>query len=250
MISAIDIDKWIENYKWWDMMCKKYNMDVDEVVMTLEVRNNDWTDEALQHYCNYMDFLLENFKEKYNNNVVSMTDSLFSLSGQGGGYVVYAPAEAETFLGCTISNSLTVRIGDLAICPCHRTAYNKFLYGFFKQNENGRIVDIQAVNPQMAARVLYSNLQLSSFGCDACQYVDYCLRGCLGSQYENMNDPFMPISGVCKLFKTKWSHLVKRFNEYGIIDYLQTISPYHPSYLRITKFLNFAKGVLENNGLG
>jgi len=39
-----------------------------------------------------------------------------------------------------------VRLGDLAICPCHRQAYDEYLYGHFVV-ENNRITGIKANNP-------------------------------------------------------------------------------------------------------
>jgi len=36
-----------------------------------------------------------------------------------------------------------VRAGDLSIIPCHRTSYQKFIYGKYK-TENNKIIGIEA----------------------------------------------------------------------------------------------------------
>ena len=50
--------------------------------------------------------------------------------------------------GCTINRALIVRMGDLAIVPCHRTSYDQFLLGYFNV-ENEKIVGVTAKNIQL-----------------------------------------------------------------------------------------------------
>jgi len=40
---------------------------------------------------------------------------------------------------------ICVRLGDLAICPCHRTSYDKYLLGKFEVKDN-QIIGIKANN--------------------------------------------------------------------------------------------------------
>jgi radical SAM protein with 4Fe4S-binding SPASM domain len=95
----------------------------------------------------------------------------------------------------------------LAICPCHRTCYDKYTYGYFNI-ENDKIVDILANNTAMAIRVLFSNNNLCSLKCDSCLFRDYCLKGCFGAQLETNKDPFIPIKSVCDFFEKKYVHLI------------------------------------------
>ena len=152
------------------------------------------------------------------------------------GYIPWCLPETDTFIGCTASTDLTVRMGDLAICPCHRTGYNKYLYGKFVV-ENDTIVDIEANNPQMACKVLMANFNLSSFGCDACTFNEYCLKGCYGAQYEAQGDPFIPVPEVCNFFKGKYSFLYNYYEQLGVIDHLRSISPLEKGYERVHKWL-------------
>ena len=49
MVAAASIEKWIDNYKWWIKMLKKYDLPMDYLMM-LEVRNDDWTDEKIKEF--------------------------------------------------------------------------------------------------------------------------------------------------------------------------------------------------------
>lgn len=244
MVAACDIEKWIDNYKWWESNCLEYDMDPDVVVMMLEVRNNDWTPEKINSYCDFINYLIDRQWNKHNGDLASFTRDMFNYDGGGlHGYVPYAPAHTDTFPGCTVASSLTVRVGDLAICPCHRTAYNKFLYGHFVVKDD-KIVDIEGYNPQMAMRILMSNFNLTNFGCDTCNFSPYCLKGCFGSQYESTGDPFMPIPCVCDFFKTKITFIAKKFEDLGVNDYLRNnADPAEEWYCRVKEWLDFVERI-------
>lgn len=249
MVAAKSVHQWIENAKWWMNMCEKYDMDFDVVTMMLEVRNADWSDEDIKDYCNFLDFLIESYKtRKCNGDTTEFFKHLTGLKDNNdgmSGYVPFALAQADTFAGCTVSNNLTVRLGDMAICPCHRTAYNKFLYGKFKI-ENDQIVDIIGNNPQMAIRVLMANNSYATLNCDVCAYNGVCLKGCFGSQYETTGDPFYPIDNICKFFKQKYYFLVKKYVDMGILEFLDSYSPYYIHYPLIQWQKKIIKGVLSN----
>ena len=182
MVAAKSVHKWIENHKWWESKCEEYGLN-PEAIMMLEVRNNDWDEESIQHYIEFLDYLIERYKHKYckdDNKLFFEHYFLFHPESKLNGYIPYALSLTDTFAGCSVSNHLTVRLGDMAICPCHRTAYNKYLYGWF-QIENNEIVDIIGNNPQMASRILLANNNIASLDCDVCPINERCLKGCFGS---------------------------------------------------------------------
>ena len=43
--------------------------------------------------------------------------------------------------GCNVDKLITIRLGDLSWVPCHRTSYEKFIYGKLKV-ENNTIVGV------------------------------------------------------------------------------------------------------------
>jgi MoaA/NifB/PqqE/SkfB family radical SAM enzyme len=255
MVAPQNVALWIENYKWWQAQNKKYGLD-DSNLMTLEVRNDGWTDENIEDYCKFLRFLMDEFFEKschksprlFGNAVVGarITDG----DPQIGGYIPWAIGVCDTFAGCTIPNHLTVRLGDLAICPCHRQAYDEYLYGYFITN-NDRIVDIKAVNPLMAVKILMGNILTSSPLCDTCEFNYCCLKGCFGSQLETEKDPFFPIENVCKFFKAKYTCIFDWYREHDIIKYFQTWIPNEPQSVMVGEILRI-NDILEakKNGMG
>ena len=251
MLSSSNIKYWKENYKWWDMMCKKYNFySAKQVVMMLEVRNDDWTDESIKDYCDFLDFLIEEEFKDLNYNVKEFAQAILNPDDyQLCGYLTYGLPPADTFAGCTVANSLCIRVGDLAICPCHRTAYPKFLYGHFIVKDN-QIIDLEAENVNMAIRILLANNNLCHFKCDTCPCSYFCLKGCFGSQIESTGDPFMPIPSVCHLFEEKLKFLITKYRNMGVIDEWKTITPYAPTYWQTNELISHIERIENAYGLG
>lgn len=248
MVSAYRIEKWIDNFKWWEEQCEKYNMNVDEHVMLLEVRNNDWTKDKIKSYCDFLKFLVD---RKNTGNIEKLVNYLFNFDiyseEMRPGYSPQFFPPAMNAIGCSASDSMIIRLGDLAICSCHRTSYNKLLYGKFIV-ENNKIVDIKANNVEFAIRALLGNENLCGIGCDSCIFSPYCLKGCRGSQYENTNDPLCPVPGVCEFFKSKYTFLIKYYKQLGILDYIKLINnEYKLEYNSMKQFLHFAEEVLKYN---
>ena len=242
MVAAKSVERWPENYKWWCEQLRRYDMNPDKM-MLLEVRNNDWTPETIKAYNEFNELMAKRYlHEECHDDIKLFANRLFAMRDIKGtaptGYVPWAWPACDSFIGCTAGVDMTVRLGDMAICPCHRTSYNKYLYGHFVI-ENDKIVDIKANNPQMAVKILMTNFNNGSYGCDTCLYIRYCLKGCYGSQIENMGDPCVPVPVVCDFFKAKYSHLLKIYEEWGVIDYVKTVSSKEIEYPRIAEFLQF-----------
>ena len=247
MVSAQNVHLWHDNLKWWKEMTKKYRLRFDTRVMMLEVRNSDWTEESIKDYCAFVVELIEDFLNTQCNGDTKLLARLLGniripLDNTDlpllSGYYPWALSDVDTFYGCTITSQLAVRIGDLAICPCHRQAYDKYLYGHFKV-ENDKICGIEARNPQMAIKILMGNIKTAFPQCDICKYRTVCLRGCLGSQLETMRDPFIPIPAVCKFFYAKYDTVLTWYRDHGIIDYWRSIDPQEYRSDELVTMLNF-----------
>ena len=232
MVSAQNVKYWIENHKWWEQYLKYYDFDISAIMM-LEVRDGNWTDENIKDYCKFLEYLLDKWmKEKCDNNPQIFANQLVHTGqameklnlNSGGGYFPWLIGEPDNFIGCTIPNHLTVRIGDLAICPCHRTSYNEYLYGYFVVKDD-IITGIHAVNPTIAIKIFMGNTLTSNPLCDQCIIKGCCLKGCLGSQFEYGKDIFMPLTNICKFFKNKTATIFKYYREHGIIQCLKDFGP-------------------------
>lgn len=250
MVSSSNVSKWIDNYKWWVEMFDKYSLDEKDIMM-LEVRNNDWTEQSIQDYNNFMNYLIDrditraDGMENWANSIFGAYDLKIR-----DGYVPYWINENINIPPCTIPLELVIRLGDLSLPPCHRTAYNKLLYGKFVV-ENDKIADIQAINVYTAMRILLGNNITNSFKCDNCPFNKYCLKGCFGAQWEVNQDPFMPIENVCWFFTEKWKNLVKKYYDVGLIDYLKNnFLPANPRYFMAKEVIDFSERVNQIYGLG
>ncbi len=241
MFAASTMSLWIDNLKWWWEQFDKYDMDKWQL-MTLEVRNDDWTEQYIKDYLEVLEFYTKTYlKEVHNNNVESFTRSVFDIhflepEKALSGYINWAFPYCDTFMGCTIATDFMVRLGDLAIIPCHRTAYDKYVYGYFVVKDN-KIIDITANNPQMAIKTLMNNISIANPRCDQCLYDHFCMKGCCGAQIEVMGDPWIPIPSVCDMFSAKINWLLTFYDEIGVIKYLKSITPYEVEYTHVNTFL-------------
>lgn len=248
MVSAENVKYWRENFQWWDERCREYGYDAFRDIMMLEVRNDNWTDESIEDYKSFLGFLIDKFlAERCSGDVEKLVNHLFLtdiFNPGSNGYINFGLAKADAFQGCTVSDMFTVRLGDLAIPPCHRTAYGELLYGRFKV-EDGKITGIEEHNPQIASRILLQDSILCSPGCDCCPYNFFCLRGCYGSQREAEKDPFMPIESVCRLFRGKIDFLIDKYRELGVWEALEKVSPANARYEEIGEILEAVKHIRE-----
>lgn len=234
MLSAYDIDHFKKNFTWFMDKLTEYNFfkkdkpfDIYNYIMFLEVRNNDWTNEKLLQYIdclNYMiDFDIDTIYSKEEQGIEYLASRLSKiyysspLQHRFSNYVSYLSDDQDGLPGCTISYTLMVRAGDLSIIPCHRTSYQKFIYGKYKI-ENNKIIGIEAQNPILANRIWNQKMKANPF-CDSCYLYKYCMKGCYGAQYEATGDLFYPAETCCDLFKIKvlflyckkeW--LIKKYN--------------------------------------
>lgn len=224
MISAHSIDKWPENYEWWVKKLDEYGFDPPLYsMMLLEVRNDEWTDEAITGYIKYLHRVLTmdlntiwkgyedilyktvfaRHKEKFETYLEKVPeDHPLKKLDNSSTWFPYGFGYNSRSMGCTVDRALSIRLGDLALIPCHRTCYEKFVYGKLKV-ENNKIVGLHAQNPLLANKIYNSSFK-TNFVCDRCFMNERCTKGCYGAQYEANKELFYPAKTVCKLYKVKF----------------------------------------------
>lgn len=234
MLSAYGIDYFKQNFTWFKDKINEYNLydknkpiSIYNAIMFLEVRNDDWTEEKLYKYIDCLNYILDYdidtiwTKEKDGLEYLAARLSKIKYSDirefKYLNYINYLSDDTDGLPGCTVTYTLMIRTGDLSIVPCHRTSYQKFIYGKY-QVENNKIVGIEAQNPVLANRIWNQKMKANPF-CDSCYLYKYCLKGCYGSQYETTGDLFYPIESCCNLFKIrilylyyKKEQLLKKYN--------------------------------------
>lgn len=202
MIYAENIDKQIDNFKWWVEFFG--DEDIFEQTMLLEVRNNNWTDERIIGYLKWLKYVMEyhyHFLESHEQNF-SKALYLEMIFGIGRiskvktyNYLPHRLAVNRT-ASCGLTQGFCVRLGDLGICPCHRSSYSKLMIGNFIV-ENNKITGIFANNPQMAINI-WMNGDSSWLKCDACALKRFCIKGCRGAQFEELREPMYPLETACE----------------------------------------------------
>lgn len=208
MIAAAGIEKQVENFDWWAQECEKRGWNPIDRVMTLEVRNADWTPEKIKSYLIWLDHITKYAYETLgNNNDDEMLDILTGYSQKmPKNYIPFTIRFGGNKISCNLVHHHTVRLGDLAIVPCHRLSYEKLIYGKYII-ENDEIVGIEAMNTNFALQ----NFLLNNFGylkCDTCEIREVCIGQCHGSAFEQSKESFYPIECVCDLEKAKFTYLL------------------------------------------
>ena len=120
-------------------------------IMLLETRNDNWTEDKIIHYLKYLnfsiDYLIKHVMPKYNVNSIEAYRKYINgdLNRSFNKYNSLRLTKRKSWLCCSLPRTLTVRLGDLAIVPCHRTSYEQFIIGHFVI-ENDKIVGVKANN--------------------------------------------------------------------------------------------------------
>lgn len=116
-------------------------------------------------------------------------------------------------LSCGIQDRIHIRMGDLLIIPCHRTSYPEMIYG--KIEGDGNVI---VNNLAMALNIYSMNPNVSHPKCSDCELKYICMKGCLGSQYENKADIMQPCESVCAMLHAKYMAIYDICCENGLFD--------------------------------
>lgn len=166
-------------------------------------------------------------------NIQRYVEAIF----KGGFNILKAPLiRVGRGMGCSIQSGLTIRVGDLAIVPCHRTSYEPFIFGHLIV-EGGKITRIKALNPEVMIGIISMDGKEQPM-CQSCLLKCLCTQGCLGSQFETTGDMFTPIPTVCRLQHAKIGAMVRTYEDLGISDLIyERIRPEKMTAINIIKEL-------------
>lgn len=212
MIYSHTIEKWKDNFLWFQDNFKNYGIDWDALYL-LEVRNEEWSKKQLKEYYKFMRFLVKWSYEKINlppkefvkivhKKILFNAFTIFGTNRRG--------------ISCSIQSFMQLRLGDLTTTLCHRNSYKGLnLFKFIV--ENNEITDIQALNPGMMI-AMYSMDKKNQPWCETCPINSFCTGQCLGAMFETNQDNFMPIPTVCALEHAKVAAILDEIIELGLFD--------------------------------
>lgn len=216
MVNAHNIDKWPDQFKWWVDTLNKYDLNIWAYSMFLEVRNNEWTEDTIKKYLYYLNESIDYTIDKiYKNDLNAYKDEIFCLNPQNNGelknYNFQALGANPINCGCSVDHLISIRLGDLAWVPCHRTSYEKLIYGKLIVEDN-KIQGIKALNLPLM-------ISVNSLGykglvkCNSCPIANYCMRGCYGANFEYSKEMFYPCPTVCDLLTAKLIFLLTKWEK-------------------------------------
>lgn len=225
MISSGNIQYWIENYKWWRENFPTLTKDL----MILEVRDDSWTPDSLNHLIKFCDFLIDEKFKECNYDKIEFLKYIFKLykrknSQEKEKYQQYNPIRLiprgfEINLdrpSCAMLHNLSIRVGDLSIAPCHRLFYPEQIFGKYDIIEN-KIKDFNPKN--VSSLIAYKKIKINCLPyCEKCLFNNYCLGHCFGASYETYGNSFVPNQEVCNLFKSKITFILYKLHNLGLFD--------------------------------
>lgn len=237
MIDSDHIELQIENYKEWLKFIdthKPYKVHPFEnygIIMQLETRQQGWTDAKITEYLKWLKFLIDTDLHKFfDDNLEDFHDVALAqsvspethckkLGCQSNGwspYMPYRPMKQTSDLGCSLGRTLTVRMGDLAIIPCHRTSYPKFILGKYELDEAGeKIIGMSCNNFPLTSGIFVTGF-LNKPKCGLCALNETCLKYCIGANYEASKELFDPEESNCNLQKAKHIFLYEYYKKLGV----------------------------------
>lgn len=241
MVNAFSIEKWPQQYDWWINKLKEYDLDYWSYIMFLEVRDDEWSDEKIKSYLKFLKHCLNTVSTNVFNNdynkMLKMGLGFKTEEVKPYNYYHLSLRKSSYRQGCSVDRMIALRLGDLAWVPCHRTSYEKFIYGKLIV-ENNKVIDMQALNLPL----LFSVYGLGYKGhpeCDVCSINTYCQKGCYGAQFETHKEFFYPCSSVCNLHKAKalflYNYYLKLANSINNKEVQQQLQLISNSILNIEK---------------
>lgn len=251
MISSDNVKYWIKNYQWWINTAPK---EISSSLMTLEVRDETWTEESISQLLQYCDFFVDyHYKNTFNENKNNFFNWVFNIDSETCDYntiqiLLNGMFEGRDTINCHFSKDcFCLRIADLTLGMCHRQFYPELIIGKFNV-QNNKIIDMDEINVSLL--ILKDNIKRSCLPhCENCNFVGICTGFCAGNSYENYKNSLVPTKEVCDMYIAKNSFLLYKYYTLGLLDWLKTskINKNEQNYLDnlITYIVNKIEG--KNN---
>jgi len=233
MVYSEEIEKWKDNFLWFQEMFKKHNIPWDNLYL-LEVRNWEWSENQMKELYEFLRFLIKWTFEKCGSNV----DKYIMWVFKGGMNILRGPLSTiGRGIGCSMQAGFHLRIGDFAIVPCHRLSYPPYLYGWLNIDDDGNY-KFKSHNVEMTTAIYTSDMKNQAY-CEACAIKDLCALGCLGSQYEVNGDPFVPIPTMCKMEHYKVAGILQGFKDIGAYNKISLMMSQDAKIVALNNFGGF-----------
>lgn len=192
MVYSKDIDKWKQNFLWFQEKMAQHNIPWQDLYL-LHVRNEEWTNENLQDLMNFVEFLFEWSWEQVNHDIDAF---LYFMLKEHGFNMMTTPFNIiGRGITCGIQSTLTIRLSDLMVYPCHRTGYEQYYCGQFIPDDE-EVLKYKNINAELLITT-YGIHKETLPECYECPINKLCTGQCFGACHESNNNLFVPIPSVC-----------------------------------------------------
>lgn len=223
MVYSKNIDKWIQNFEWFQENLEKHDMHWSQLYL-LQVRNKEWTREEDKQFYDFIKYLIKwtwnkvgQDKEEYYRFLLKENSGYYSP----GFNILRLPlVQNNRGYTCGIQSYLTIRLADMSMYPCHRLLYKDLKIGEFCKRDEYEL-DFKANNISLGLGIYGGGYKMNPV-CVRCPMNELCAGGCLGSQYEVNKSMLAPIPTVCLNYLYYFKAIQEGFDEIGMTDYLHS----------------------------
>ncbi len=242
MISPSNVHVAIKNYNWFsENYARVFNDDNEEnwhfphLPMFLEVRNDEWSEDNINDLILLENHMIKDRLKWCNNDIDLLAYHLFGPFEPFNKFTrlryndiiaLYFKSDALGYqkISCSMQELLHISLNNLSFPICHRLTYKQFQGGKFIV-ENNKIIDIEPINPSIFLTLKTYPMDKHP-RCIDCPYLQVCLQGCLGAQFESSGEILIPCNSVCNMKIAKIKNLVTQYYEMGVFQ-----SAYNQGYL-------------------
>lgn len=193
MIYSEGIDRWIQNFDWFQEQMEKHGIKWDAMYL-LQVRNPNWTDDNLAELIKFIKHIYYFAWEKCEHDKTKFKN--FLLHRRGFNILSQMVGVNNRGTTCAIQRTLHIRLSDFAVLPCHRLGNEDLIIGHFY--EEGKELKFNAKNIELMIGLQGYDRSCAA-GCEQCLIRSLCIGGCLGAQEEENCNMFSSIPSVCKM---------------------------------------------------
>lgn len=214
-IDADNVQKWIQNYKWWIL---SLGIDNCNKIYLTEVLNDAWTQEAISSYINFLDFQVDFLSE----NIKNFQEIIFLENALNFSTIQLIDQEILTnkkyYQNCLFHMGITIDISTLKIPTCSKLNYPIFHIGEFSLEDNNADLKLNPLN--LTLLIPKAHLKRSCTPhCEYCDYISLCKKTCYGENFKVSYNPLCPIKNSCDLTKAKYNFLIYKYNLLNLLDF-------------------------------
>ena len=146
MVYSNGIERWKDNFLWFQEMFIKYGIDWKRNLYLLEVRNKEWTQPQIREFSKFVEFVFD-----WSWNKVNDKKEFMKIFKKESFFNIINICKTGRGLPCGLQMGPKIRIFDMKVFPCHRTMYDAHeLYQF---TEDFHVSD--KCNPELMFATLF-----------------------------------------------------------------------------------------------